>query len=70
MVETTWERKKTKAEDSKASTKRPEHHNLYLANTRRWAHGQGDSEDVVWWWGENEVYIWFPAMTSFGNIPC
>ena len=34
MAETTWERKKTKAEDSKASTKRPEHHNLYLANTR------------------------------------
>ena len=26
MAETTWERKKTKAEDSKVSTKRPEHH--------------------------------------------
>ena len=36
----------------------------------RWAHGQGDSEDVVWWWGEKGVYIWFPVMTSFGNISC
>ena len=32
----------------------------------RWAHGQRDSEGVVWWWGEKGVYIWFPAITSFG----
>ena len=34
---------------------------------RRWAHGQGDSEGVVWWWGQKGVYIWFPAVTSFGE---
>ena len=36
----------------------------------KWAHSQSNSKGVIWWWGEKMVYIWFPAMTSFGNMPC
>ena len=25
---------------------------------------------MVCWWGEKGVYIWFPTVTSFGNIHC
>ena len=51
MVEMAWERKKTKAEDGKASTEGPEHYQL-VPNQYK---GGGPR---------------FPAMTSFGNIPC
>ena len=65
-----WEQKKTKTEDSGASTQRPKHHqpvpSLYKGGKPTVKGFIGCSLVV----GGKGVYIWFPVMSSFGNIPC
>ena len=70
MIETTWDRKKTKIEDSGASTQGPKHHQPVPSQYK----GGGPTIkgiQRVWFSGRGKgVYIWFPVVTSFGNIPC
>ena len=71
MAEMAWERNKTKAEDSKASTKGLEHHQPVPSQYKEGGPMVKGIQRVWFGGGEKKgVYIWFPAMTSFGNIPC
>ena len=68
MAETTWQ---TNTEDNGASTKGPEHHQPVSSQYK----GSGPTVKGIqraWfgWGGGKGVYIWFPAMISFGNISC
>ena len=58
MTETTWERKKTKNRRQWSKHRKAGAPPTYIQPIQgRWAHGKGDLEGVVWWWGENGVYI-------------
>ena len=65
MAETAWQ---TNTEDNGASTERLEHHQPVPSQYK--GSGPVVKGGVVWWWKEKGVYIWFPAMTSLGNISC
>ena len=64
-----WEQKKTKTEDNGASTEGPEHHQPVCSQYK----GGGPTVKGFIRCGlvveGKGVYIWFPTMSSFGNIP-
>ena len=65
MVETAWQ---TNTEDNGASTEGPEHHQPVSSQYK----GSGPTVKGIqraWFGGGGKrgVYIWFPAVTSFGK---
>ena len=69
MAETAWERKKTKIEDSGASIERLEHHQPVPSKFVRGGPTVKGIQRAWFGGGRKRVYIWFPDVTSFGNIP-